>query len=328
MNRFLTEITKSVARLRDIISSRDLIPKLTSLLLAVLLWAYIGSTRLAEYEYRIPVELKNLPATLVVSKMNLSSVAVQFNGKKEDFANFNLKNVKAVVNLENAKEGKDQRFPVTIIRSELPESIRITSSRKYLVLDIERRLYKKVPVEAAFGDNLKEGVVASVVSIVPQVVTISGRESAVRNISIVTTELIGGIRDAGRFEKEIPLDRSHFKDVDVFPSSVRVQYAAFAVEGLHKLEVPVAVKNIRDGFTAEISKKKVLLFVKTLPGQNLSPDECDAYVDLGKLDYTNGDDNKIIESVLKVNAALKAPREGVMVLMMVPAQVKVRVRNQ
>ncbi len=327
MNRFLTEITKSIARLRDIISSRDLIPKLVSLLLAVLLWAYIGSTRLAEYEYRIPVELKNLPSTLVVSKINLSGVTVQFNGKKEDFANFNLKNVKAVVNLENAKEGKDQRFPVAILRSELPESIRITSSRKYLVLDIERRLYKKVPVEVAFGDNLKEGVVAGVVSILPQMVTVSGRESAVKNISLVTTELINGIRDAGRFEKEIPIDRSLYRDIEVIPSAVRVQYVAFAVDGLHKLEVPLAVKNIRDGVMAEPSKRKVLLFVKTLPGQNLSADDCEAYVDSGKLEYA-GDENKIIETVLKVNAGLKVPKEGAMVMMIVPAQVKVRIRNQ
>lgn len=328
MNRFLTEITKLIARLRDIISSRDLIPKLVSIFLAVLLWAYIGSTRLAEYEYRIPVELKNLPATMIVSKMNFSFVTVQFNGKKEDFANFNIKNVKAVVNLENAKEGNDQRFPVTIIRSELPESIRITSSRKYLVLDIERRIYKKVSVEVAFSDNLKEGIVAGVVSVVPPMVTISGKESAVRNISFVTTAIINGIRDAGRFEKELQVDRSLYKDVEVFPSAVRVQYAAFAVEGLHKLEVPVAVKNVRDGFTAELSKRKVLLFVKTLPGQNLSADECEAYVDLGKLDYAGGDENKTIESVLKVSAALKTPREGAMVMMIVPVQIKVRMRHQ
>ncbi len=328
MNRFLTEITRSIARVRDIISSRDLIPKLVSLFLAVLLWAYIGSTRLVEYEYRIPVEIKNLPSTLIVTKMNLSSVTVRFNGKKEDFANFNLKNVKAVINVENAKEGKNQRFPVAIIRSELPESIRITSSRKYLMLDIERRVYKKVPVEAAFGDNLKEGVVVGTVSIVPQIVTISGKESAVKNISFVTTERISGIRDAGRFEKEISLDRSLYKDVEVIPSMVRVQYAAFAVENLHKLEVAVAVKNIREGFTAEFAKKKVMVFVKTLPGQSLSADECDAYVDLGKLDYAGKNGNKMIESVLKVNAALKVAREGAMIMMIVPAQVKVWVRNK
>lgn len=327
MNRFFTEITKSVARLRDIISSRDLIPKLVSLFLAVLLWAYIGSTRLAEYEYRIPVELKNLPPTLVVTKMNLPNITVRFNGKKEEFANFNIKNVKAMVNLENAKEGREQRFPVAIVRSEIPESIRISSSRKYLVLDIERRIFKKVPVETVFGENLKEGLVVATISIVPATVTISGRESVVKNVSTVTTELIEGIRDAGRFEKEVQIDSSQFKDMDITPSRVRVQYAAFAVEGLARLEVPVAVKNVRDGFSAEIAKRKVLLFVKTPPGQSLSVDDCEAYVDLGKLDYNGRDENKTFETVLKVNATLKTSRDGAAVMMIVPAQLKVRVKN-
>jgi hypothetical protein len=172
---------------------------------------------------------------------------------------------------------------------------------------------------------MKDNFVVGAVSISPSVATISGRESVVKNIDIITTEPIG-IREGGKFEKEISVDRSLYKDVDVLPAVFRVQYGVVAAEGLQKLEVPIAIKNLKGGFQAELTRKKALLYVKAASGRALSSDEYEAFVDLGKLDYSISNENKSIETVVKLNAALKASGESVAVMMQ-PSHIKVYVRK-
>ena len=86
------------------------------------------------------------------------------------------------------------------------------------------------------------------------------------------------------------------------------------------------IKNLKDGFQAELSRKKAVLFVKVLPGRSLSPDEYEAYVDLGKLDYSITNENKSIETVVKLNVLLKSPEESAAVMMQ-PSHIKVYVRK-
>ncbi|MCX7678400.1 MAG: hypothetical protein N2316_04200 [Spirochaetes bacterium] len=325
MRKILYEISKALVQIRDVISRRDLVPKFVSLLLAVLLWAYIGSTKLAVFEYRIPIEIKNLPPSLVVSKMNLTSITVRLNGKKEDFANFNIKNIRAVANLENAKVGTDQRFPIAIIKNELPESIRVTNSKNYVIVDIERRLTKKVPVEAIFSDNIKESLAIGNVAIIPPFVTISGSESIVGRVGVVYTEMISGFRDVGRFEREMPIDRTRIKEIELYPSSVRVQYSLLSVDGLQKIELPLIVKNLSEEFRVELSKRKVLVYVKTTFGQQVSPDDFEAYVDVNRVELQAGGNEKNAEYIMKVQVGTKNNKEGITMTVAIPSTIKLRV---
>src|SRR6056297_1596746 len=104
MNRIFEEIN-------NIVNSHDLIPKLISLLLAVILWAYIVSTQVGEVKFNIPVEYRNLPKSLIVLEKEPPLISVVFKGKKDLLRNINTKNIKAYVNLKNPKRNKTTQYP-------------------------------------------------------------------------------------------------------------------------------------------------------------------------------------------------------------------------
>lgn len=325
MKRLIPDMRLFLGRLGGVLSRRDLVPKLVSLLLAVILWAYIGSTKLAEVDYRIPVELKNAPAGLVVSKQNLTSITLHMNGRKEDVANFNIKNVKAVVNLEGAREGMNIRFPITLVKQEIPESIRLNLSRKYVTLDLGKRLVRRVPVEPVLGENIREGMVAGQPVARPEYVTISGEEAAVKRVDSVKTEPLPAGAEAGKFDREVSIDRSDLRGIDTAPQTVRVQYSLYEMENLRRFEVPVGGRNLREGYRFEAARKKVKVYVKT-PGRDtvLVAEDCEAHVDFTKLNATLADGQGEVTTHLKVGASIKAGRDGA-VVMVVPSLIQVRV---
>jgi len=329
MRQTISDIISFFGRLRSVLSRRDLVPKLFSLLLAVMLWAYIGSTRLSEVDYRIPIEFKNQPATLVVTKQNLSSITLHLNGKKEDFTNFNVKNVKAQVNLEGAGEGENLRFPITIARHEVPESIRVSLSRKYVTISLEKKIFRRVPVEVVMGDNIRDGIVLGPVTVRPDSVLVEGQESLVKYVEAVRTETFNPGSEAGKVERDVPIDRGDTRGLAVSPGSVRVQVMLYEMENLQKIELPLSARNLREGFDVEPARKKIRIFVKSYNRElQLTADDFDAVLDLGKINYHGAAEKGELTTHLRVAASLKNPREGVAVVMVSPALVQVTVKKK
>lgn len=329
MKQVLSDIKLFLKRLADMLSSRDLVPKLVSLLLAAMLWAYIGTTKLAEVDYRIPVEIRNAPAGLVITRQNLNSITLHLNGKKEDVANFNIKNVKAVVNLDNAREGENLRFPITLVKQEIPESIRLNISSKYVTFDMGKRITRKVAVEPVLAEHIKDGMVTGQPLVRPEYVIISGEEKTVRLIDSVRTEPVSVGSDTGRVEKEIAIDRSDLRGIELSTGTVRVQVPVYEMDNLHRYEVPLAARNLANGFSFEAERKKVKVFVKTIAGETqVTADDCEAVLDFSRVNYTLVEGQKEITLNMRVGAAVKGGREGAVVVMVRPSLVQVIVKKK
>ena len=73
------------------LKKRELIPKFIALFLAVILWAYISSTKLGEKSFKLNLDIKNLHKTLVISKFQNKSIRIILNGKKEELKSINFK---------------------------------------------------------------------------------------------------------------------------------------------------------------------------------------------------------------------------------------------
>ncbi len=329
MRQTVLDIISFFGRLRNVLSRRDLVPKLFSLLLAVMLWAYIGSTRLSELDYRIPIEFKNQPAALVVAKQSLSSITIHLNGKKEDIANFNIKNVKAQVNLEGAREGENLRFPITLVRHEIPESIRVNISRKFMTLSLEKKVYRRVPVDVIMGENIREGLVLGPVSVRPETVLVEGRESLVKYIESVRTETFHPGFEAGKIERDVPIDLKDVLGLTISPGTVRIQAAIYEMENLQKIELPLSVRNLKEGFGMETARKNIKIYVKSNAKDiQFAADDFDAVLDFGKINYRGVEEKGEAVMHLRVTASLKSPREGVSVVMVSPALVQVTVKKK
>ncbi len=329
MKQVFIDIRNFWLKVRGFLSRRDLVPKLISLLLAAILWAYIGSTRLTHLDYRIPIEIINQPANLVITNQNLKSVTLQLNGKKDDFNSFALKNVKAVINLEGAREGSDLRFPIDIVKQEVPEGIRLSLSRKYVSLDLEKKSSKRVPVEPVLTEMMRDGIVIGPPSVKPEFVIISGEASRLRLIESVTTETVSIGSETGRIEKDVPVNMKELKGLDIYPVTVRVYVPVYEMENTQTFEIPLLLKNVREDIIYDAARKKVKVMVKKLVKDiQINKDDFDAYLDCSRVDYTLFDTAEEISSSMRVNAVLKAGREGAAVIMVTPGTVQVKMKRE
>ena len=108
----------------------DILPKIASLLLAIIVWAYISSTKIGEIKVRIPINFENLSKALLITEVETGYISLALSGKKEDLKNINKKDFKIIVNLENPIIGKYKKYQVEVIKADIPENIDMSLLKK------------------------------------------------------------------------------------------------------------------------------------------------------------------------------------------------------
>ena len=136
---------KIIDEIRDIFNKKELIPKLVSLILAVFLWAYIGTTKMGEIKFKVPIEVKNLSKSLVISNIQRNSIMAILKGNKEDLNNVNLKNLKVFVDLKNPVIGDSVKYPIEVVKQQIPENIDFSLSTDKIAITIEKKISKRFP---------------------------------------------------------------------------------------------------------------------------------------------------------------------------------------
>ncbi len=207
---------------KGMIRRRNLVPKLIAILLAVLLWAYITSTKMGEVAYRVPIEFAYLPSDLIVTRYSVKTVTLNLTGTKEALKTFNPKNVKVYVNLRKARTGPDQKFALSVNKEEVPEGIRMRLGRKSLLLSIEKRYSRLVRVVPVITGIPKEGFVRGEVTVNPEFVTAIGEESSVRELSALKTESVSIENGSKKIIRDIAVEVPEGSRFFVTPETVSV----------------------------------------------------------------------------------------------------------
>jgi len=86
--------------------SNDPLLKILSIVLAIILWAYVTGRENTEENFEVRVEIYNVPAGLTVMGEMVSNVNVRVRGPKLRMQTLNQQSLKAYVDLANAGEGK------------------------------------------------------------------------------------------------------------------------------------------------------------------------------------------------------------------------------
>jgi hypothetical protein len=163
----------------------------------------------------------------------------------------------------------------------------------------------------------------------PEYVIISGEEKTIRLIDTVRTEPVPVGSDTGRIEKEIAIDRSDLRGIEISTGTVRVQVPVYEMDNLHRFEVPLTGRNLANGFSFDAERKKVRVFVKTIAEETqVTADDCEAVLDFSRVNYTLVDGQKEIRVNLRVGAAVKGGREGAAVVMVRPALLQVILKKK
>lgn len=164
--------------------------KLLSLTFALLLWLFVMGEQKAEVGYTVPLELKNLPAGLVVANEVPSLVDVRISGPRTLLSNIQSSALSMSVDLRGLQAGLTT-FKRLDQNLNIPSALRVSRlSPSYVEVKLERIRQKKVPVLVTFSGQLGEGATLGSVIVRPESVLIEGAESEVKDVDSVETEAI------------------------------------------------------------------------------------------------------------------------------------------
>ena len=212
--------------------TKNLPLKLISILLAVILWYFVVSERSGEITISIPLDFHNIPTSLIIIKNPLESINVRIGGPATLLRGLSPKDVKAIIDLSNAKAGLTE-FAIQAEQITLPRGLRITMiSPASIMLRLEELSSKKLPVEAILIGKPSEGFEITGVSIDPPVVEIIGAQNELKRLKSISTEEIdiSGLNKDSVKKASLNIRELHIKSISREEVKVSIKCATVPME--------------------------------------------------------------------------------------------------
>ncbi|HDP81010.1 MAG TPA: hypothetical protein ENN21_09240 [Spirochaetes bacterium] len=321
-----------LAHIKEKLLENPYAAKFLCLLAAVILWAYVGSTKLGEVKFRVPVELKNLPASMIITDGQEHFVSVVLNGKKESISNLNVKNLKAFVDLEKSEPGERVKFPIEIVKSDIPEQIRIDISPQKLYLSIDRKVLRRIRVQPTLTGELREGHIMGVVRVEPETVAVTGPEGVVSNINAVETMEISVAGLTRRTVRETVIDAARLNNCVVDNPKVTVYIPVIATRGLQKMTLDIKGVRGSDKYSYSLLEETVTVYVRPAnEGETIEAGDIEAVVDFSAFDpdtYFTDDTKETMVRVFTINTVIRNRGEDFTVSLIQPELVPVKIMRK
>ncbi len=262
---------------------RDLLPKLVSLLLAVLLWVFIDTINTGRRKYRVPLEMKNLPAHLTISRISHRYMTLTFEGDNEVLENINVKSVRAYVDFRNPVLGTPKKYEVELVSKQIPESIRVKPSIDYVTATVDEAFEKWIRVTPEITGNPRGGAVVGRVRVAPEFVQAKGARSLIENLENIKTEEISIDNQADNVVQQVDIVQNGLENVTFNESSVKVIVPIAMRDNLESLDLKVTVINRNEAFDYDLEKERVSVYLKEEDRKKTGSGEFDAYINVGGL---------------------------------------------
>ncbi len=175
---------------------RNLLLKITSIVLALIIWFNATTDRIVEMPVRVNVGYYNLKDGLVVSNISSSIINSVIEARRRDFMIMKMFGREPVFNA-NLKEARKGEFRVAVDKSMIlfpittdMNIVRINQPDE-IIYYIDSVYSKTVPVMPVINGKPSEGYIRSSNAVIePDKVTITGGRSVIDNIGYVETEVI------------------------------------------------------------------------------------------------------------------------------------------
>lgn len=268
-------------KIKKISAQRNLVPKAASLILALLLWAYIAGTRAGELKFRVPVKVRTIPAYLAVSYMSDKYVTVLLEGKKENLRNINTKAIQAYVDVQAPRLGETKKYKINFSAYELPENISVKLVNEYVSMIVERKFDKAVRVVPMFAGSFKSGYTSGRVVLNPEYVIINGPRSYVDSINVVFTEEISINDEAEDFSRDIEINRDIYPEIAFSQSGVKLNVSVLRSADLSHADVPISFLNIDGSVRYNAPVHSVRVYFDSALSGKIDTAGLSAYADAG-----------------------------------------------
>ncbi|HEX9756787.1 MAG TPA: CdaR family protein [Nitrospiria bacterium] len=133
--------------------SENLALKILSIVFALLLWAYVRSHENIEMNFVVPLELRNLPSSLVISTDVVKYVDIQIRGKEPYVRDLASEKISVYLDLSKGRKGEN-RFRLSEANATVPSDVKVTKiSPKSLTIRLESKTGKKMSIEKGFREK-------------------------------------------------------------------------------------------------------------------------------------------------------------------------------
>lgn len=260
--------------------------KFISVAIAAALWFVVAGEQTVERSVRAPLELQNIPDSLVLVENPPTAVDVRVRGAGGLLRQLSAADVVAVIDLGSARPGR-RLFHLTQQNVRTPFGVEVTQvSPGTIPLVFERSGSRTVRVVPTIEGKAAEGYTVGTITSEPASVTVVGPESALRDATEAITDpvSIDGTRRPVRESATVGVADPRLRlqepvnariTVDIFPTPV--QRAV--------INVPVRFHNAGRGLSAQSVPAVVTVLTRGRREvlDELQPDAVGAFVDLAGL---------------------------------------------
>lgn len=204
--------------------TNNLIWKLASLILSVLLWfAVVGEPELVTIQ-PVPVLYRNLPRGLLLSSDAPAEVRAELRGPSGRLTRATLSDVFVAVDLAGVSTPGTQTFTLSQADFSLPQGVSfLRAVPSQVSLSVDLNASKSVPVLVQLTGQLPKGFRLAGKTVTPETLTVSGPEKRVSLIESAQTDPL----DLGRFAQTTDVQ------VNAFLPEIRVQFESAPVVTVH-----------------------------------------------------------------------------------------------
>jgi len=192
-------------RLRRLFGNLGL--KLLALVLAVAFWFFLASGREASRELDVPVDLQGVPEGMVVNGRLPEYVSIRVAGKGRDLLALRPDEFKVVLNVADREAGVHRLdlAPSDVIYAGGREvAVEEILSERIVMLELERRVTKTVPVKVDFVGSPAADLYLGVPQVDPPTATLYGSFRVLEKVRAVSVAVDADGRD-GPFTAEVPI---------------------------------------------------------------------------------------------------------------------------
>ena len=206
MNRKLRILYNKVKKIKlATLVSKEWVLKVISLMLAIVLWYFVGGEDQVNKNVMIPIEIINLPSDLVISNQFKKEIEVTVSGPQSIIQEMSSRAITRQVDLSSATPGT---MVIDNDNDHIPVPRGITVQRvqpSSIILSLDKLIQKKFPVTARTVGQVPDGYVLKVLKMDPEVITITGPLTILSQVNELYTKPINleGMKQS--IQLQIPL---------------------------------------------------------------------------------------------------------------------------
>ena len=253
-------------KLNDPSALQDLWPKdwtmrFIALVLAVVVWYFVGGEDKVDKNVMIPVEVINLPRDLVIANQYKREIEVSVSGPRSQVLSLAERGVRRQIDLSHATAGT---MVIANDNDSIPVPRGVTVLRVQpatIILSLDNLVQKFFGIKSMTRGSLAPDYVLKSIRMEPDVISITGPQAVLSRITEIKTKTIdlSGLHQA--IQIQIPLDISP-EIIDLIGETSVTADINIALETIEKKLPPLPVELVVDGKHQRVSPATATLTVE------------------------------------------------------------------